>query len=46
VARLAMVGDRIWEHGMNLFCRPFTCAEVRYFDCHDRDGARSWLRAD
>src|SRR5579872_5530093 len=29
--RLAMVGDKAWEKGMAVFCKPFTSAEIRYF---------------
>lgn len=32
IERLAMVGDRGWEKGMSLFCRPFTTAKICYFD--------------
>lgn len=41
--RLAMVGDKQWEKGMSLFCRPFTTAQVRYFDRAKVDDARRWL---
>jgi hypothetical protein len=41
--RLAMVGEAKWQHGMAVFCKPFTTASVRYFD-HDRvDAAHAWL---
>jgi hypothetical protein len=41
--RLAMVGEAKWQHGMAVFCKPFTTASVRYFD-HDRlEAARAWL---
>ena len=32
IDRLAMVGDKTWEHGMSVFCRPLTTAAIRYFD--------------
>jgi len=28
--RLAMVGDKKWQHGMAMFCTPFTQATIRY----------------
>jgi len=44
--RLAMVGDRSWEKGMSVFCKPFTTAEIRYFDRRDMAKARAWLEQD
>ena len=29
--RIAMVGDKQWEKGMAVFCKPFTTAKIRYF---------------
>ena len=43
IERLAMVGDKKWEHGMATFCKPFTSAKVRYFDLANAAGARLWL---
>jgi len=43
IERLAMVGDKAWERGMAVFCRPFTTAEIRYFDRSEADAARSWI---
>ncbi len=43
IERLAMVGDKKWEHGMAAFCKPFTSATIRYFDVHDLGQAREWL---
>jgi hypothetical protein len=43
IERLAMVGDRAWEKGMSAFCRPFTTAEIRYFDHTEIAEARDWL---
>ena len=44
IERLAMVGDKKWEHGMATFCKPFTKATVRYFDHAETAQARKWLR--
>ena len=44
IERLALVGETRWEKGMSLFCKPFTKAEVRYFDSKDIDQARAWLQ--
>ena len=43
VERLALVGDKGWEKGMAVFCKPFTTAEVRYFDRNELEEARTWL---
>ncbi len=29
---LALVGDKKWEKGMSIFCKPFTKAQIKYFD--------------
>jgi hypothetical protein len=44
IARLAIVGESLWEQGMTLFARPFTAARVRYFDVADTGEAIAWLR--
>ena len=46
IERLAMIGDRKWEQGMAIFCKPFTSAKIRYFDVSAADEARSWIRED
>lgn len=43
VERLALVGDTEWEHGMSLFCKPFTKATIRFFHHAEAAGARKWL---
>jgi len=43
IERLAMVGDRAWEKGMSVFTRPFTGAQVRYFDRAAIAQAETWL---
>ena len=45
IERLAVVGETKWEKGMALFCKPFTTAEVRYFDRSQLVEARDWLEA-
>lgn len=46
IERLAMVGEKKWEKGMAVFCKPFTSAEVRYFPRSEEQAARSWIRSD
>jgi hypothetical protein len=43
IDRLALVGERKWEQGMAVFCRPFTTATIRYFDRAEVEDARRWL---
>lgn len=43
VARLAIVGEKKWEQGMAMFCKPFTTASVRYFDKAELDEAKTWV---
>jgi hypothetical protein len=44
--RLAMVGDKKWEKGMSVFCKPFTTAQIRYFDRAAITEARAWLESN
>lgn len=43
IERLAMVGDARWEKGLAALFRPFTRAEIRYFDQGNVADARAWL---
>jgi len=43
IERLAVVGETKWQHGMAVFCKPFTSAKIRYFDRPAIDQAREWL---
>lgn len=43
IERLALVGDKRWEAGMAVFCKPFTTAKVRYFDVTTADEADAWI---
>lgn len=45
IDRLAIVGDRRWQKGMSMFCRPFTTATIRYFDHAAIEAARDWVTA-
>ena len=43
--RIAVVGDKAWEKWMVQLARPFTDAEIRYFDREHIDEAWAWLKA-
>lgn len=43
IERLAVIGEKKWQKGMATFCRPFTTAEVRYFDHSQSAVADAWL---
>jgi hypothetical protein len=43
IERLALVGERKWQHGMASFCKAFTTATIQYFDHADAAAARNWL---
>ncbi|MHB1215173.1 MAG: SpoIIAA family protein [Thiobacillus sp.] len=43
IERIAMVGDKAWQHGMATFSKPFMKATVHYFDRADAAEARMWL---
>jgi hypothetical protein len=44
--RIAMVGDHKWENWMAKFSKPFTKAELRYFNSSEVDAAWQWLQED
>jgi stage II sporulation SpoAA-like protein len=43
IEQLAVVGETKWQHGMAVFCKPFTAAAVRYFDQTALGEAHAWL---
>lgn len=43
IERLAVLGETKWQHGMAVFCKPFTTATIRYFDIADANAASAWL---
>ena len=46
IERIAFVGDKKWEMGMALFCKPFTTAEIRFFSLEEYDQALAWVRKE
>jgi hypothetical protein len=43
IERLALVGEKRWQHGMATFSKPFTKATIRYFERADAAEAPKWL---
>ena len=43
VDRLAVVGEKRWQEGAAEFWRPFTTAEISYFDHEHEGAARQWV---
>jgi len=43
IERMAMVGEKKWQEAMAVFAKPFTKAQVLYFDHADAAKARNWL---
>lgn len=43
--RLAIVGEKNWQHAIASGAKPFTPAEVRYFEAADAAQARQWIAA-
>ena len=46
IERLAMIGDKKWERGMEQFCKPFTSATICFFDHAGAGEARRWMDED
>jgi hypothetical protein len=43
VERIAVVGEKKWHRWMVGFCKPFTTAEIRYFEPGQLTEAHRWL---
>lgn len=43
--KIAMVGDKKWQEWMTDLMKPFTSAEIKYFDLDQRDDALMWIRS-
>jgi len=43
IEKIAFLGDKKWEKGMSTFCRPFTTAQIRYFDASQANEADDWI---
>jgi hypothetical protein len=43
IERLAMIGEKKWQQGMSIFAKPFTMAQIRYFDHAESAQAHKWV---
>jgi hypothetical protein len=43
IGRIALVGEKSWEVWMAKVCKPFTMAQIKYFDASEIDAAWQWL---
>lgn len=43
IHKIALVGEKTWEKWMAAVCKPFTSAQVRYFDASEIEAAKAWL---
>lgn len=41
--RLAVIGEKQWQHAIASLAKPFTPATTRYFDVADAAQARAWI---
>lgn len=44
--RIAMVGEKDWQEWMTQIMKPFTEADIKFFELKDQDDARAWIDED
>lgn len=42
--KIAMVGEKKWQEWMTDFMKPFTVAEIKFFEMKERDTALEWIK--
>ena len=42
--KVAMIGDKKWEKWMTDLMKPFTSAEVKFFDLEEKEIAKKWIK--
>ena len=45
MAKVAMVGTKKWQEWLTTAMKPFTSADVRYFDLQEREEALQWIQS-
>lgn len=43
-SKTAMVGRKDWMNWLTQMMKPFTTAEVRFFELHEREAAKAWIK--
>lgn len=43
IEMVAMVGDKKWEKDLTQLMKPFTDAEIKFFQTEDRENAKLWI---
>lgn len=43
IERVAVVGEKKWQQWITRLFKPFTAAEIRYFDHAQAEKARAWI---
>ncbi len=46
IERLALIGEKQCQKGMGVICKPFTKAEVRFYEPDEAPLAYEWVEAD
>jgi hypothetical protein len=41
--KIAMVGEKKWQDWITQFMKPFTNAEIKYFDLKEKEQAKEWI---
>lgn len=41
--KVAIIGDKKWEEWIARIIKPFTTADIKYFDVHQKDAAMAWV---
>ena len=45
IERIALVGEKKWEEWMAKICKPFTMAQIKYFNASEIESAWQWLES-
>jgi hypothetical protein len=45
IEKIALVGEKKWEEWMAKVCKPFTMAQIKYFNESDIESAWQWLES-
>ena len=43
--KIAMVGDKKWQNWITQFMKPFTNADIKYFNLDQKEEAKSWIES-